>query len=108
MVIMRDLGGLALAVAIPFGALGVAATNLAPLGAYLGAVTQRVVPPASRHAEVAVVFGPDGQVVSGALVRSTGSRRSDAAALDGALQLAALEPRRAVAGRTLVFGAAMD
>ena len=105
---LRNWGALAMGVAIPFGAVGSAGLAPAPLGRFVQAALEQLAHPGPRRAEIAVVFGPDGKVVSGALVRSTGRSASDAAALDGALQLAALEPRGAVAGRTLVFGAEFE
>jgi len=56
-------------------------------------------------AEIAVAFDHEGRVLSAALRRSTGSKPTDAAARDEALQLASLQPPGRVAGRTLVFRA---
>jgi TonB family protein len=60
-------------------------------------------PAAAGRAEVAVSFDADGRIASSALVRSSGSRRSDATAREAALQLASLQPSAGAAGRTLVF-----
>ena len=102
---LRTAGGFALGLAIPVGALGGAAPSPGALAATLRADLATLATPAARRAEVAVAFDSRGQVASSILTRSTGSRPSDEAALDAAVQLARLQPSAAVAGRTLVFKA---
>ena len=102
---LHTLGGLALGIAIPFAALGgLAADPLAQLARAAAAQAASRVYGEAR-AEIAVSFGLDGQIRGAAVVRSTGSRPSDDAAREAALQLAGLQPAGEVAGRTLVFRA---
>jgi hypothetical protein len=63
---------------------------------------------AGRMAEVAVAFDKQGRPTSHALRRSSGSQRSDAAAVSEALELASLSEPCAVAGRTVLFTARFD
>jgi len=98
---LHTLGGLALGIAIPFTALGGLAGD--PLAQLARAAAARA--HGEARAEIAVSFGQDGQIRSAAVVRSSGSRPSDAAAREAALQLAGLQPAGQVAGRTLVFRA---
>lgn len=102
---LHTLGGLCLGIAIPFAALGgVAADPLAQLAR--AAATQAAARAyGGSKAEIAVSFDHDGRIHCAAMLRSTGSQSSDAAAREAALQLAALQPAGQVAGRTLVFRA---
>jgi hypothetical protein len=102
---LHTLGGLALGIAIPFTALGGLAGD--PLAQLARAAATQAAARAygEARAEIAVSFGQDGQIRCASVVRSTGSRPSDAAAREAALQLAGLQPAGQVAGRTLVFRA---
>jgi hypothetical protein len=64
-------------------------------------------PPDPRRAEVAVRFDEAGRAAAISLIRSTGSKGSDAVAREAALQLAGLQPTDLAAGHTLVFKVAL-
>ncbi len=100
---VRILGGFVLGFAMMLGAFSGATSGPVAL-ALRSALTQvRALAQDDGKAEVAIAFDGDGRIASSRVRRSTGSERSDAAALDGALELASLEQPRLVAGRTLVF-----
>ncbi len=102
---LHTLGGLALGIAIPFAALGGWAAD--PLAQLARAAAAQAAARAygEARAEIAVSFDHAGRIRCTALLRSTGSRPSDEAAREAALQLAGLQPAGQVAGRTLVFRA---
>ena len=105
MTTLHTLGGLALGIAIPLVAFAGLATD--PLAQLARAAATQAAARASGEgrAEIAISFDSHGRVRSTALVRSTGSKPSDEAARDAAVQLAGLQPAGQVAGRTLVFRA---
>ena len=73
----------------------------------VGAGAERVAHP-SDTAEVAVAFDRNGRVTTSQLRKSSGSERTDAAAVDAAVELATLRQPADVAGRTLLFRARFD
>ena len=105
MTALNAAAGLSLGAAIPLVALSGAGPDPAAVIAALRATAEHMAAPPPHLAEVRVAFDGEGRVASSLLTRSAGSRPSDTAALEEALQLASLEPREAVAGRTLVFTA---
>jgi hypothetical protein len=109
---LRTLCGYALGISIPLAALAGAAPERLAEGVRMAVAEAVASARGEGRAEIAVAFDREGRVMSSALVRSAGSRPRDAAARDEALQLASLEPRGQVAGRTVVFtaqfGAAID
>ena len=112
---LRTLGGLAFGVPTPAAGLG----NCRPIGgpallvlgagmALMLAAGRLCAPSATGAAEVAVAFDRAGQVADRRVSRSSGSQATDAAALDAALELAALRRPADVAGRTLLFRTSFD
>ncbi len=64
--------------------------------------------PPARLAEVAIAFDREGRPQAHALRRSSGSARSDAAAVSESLELASLRQPAELAGRTVLFTARFD
>jgi outer membrane biosynthesis protein TonB len=109
---LRTLCGYALGISIPMASLAGAAPERLAAGLRMAVAEAVASARGEGRAEVAVAFDDEGRVASAALTRSAGSRSRDEAAREEALQLASLEPRGQVAGRTVlftaVFGAAID
>ncbi len=105
---LRLIGAMVLGVVIPLTALGEGAVR--PLALTLQAAVEQAVTLSrgDARADVAVAFDGEGRVASVALLRSTGSTTSDAAARDAALQLASLEPRGGSSGLTRIYHASFD
>ena len=112
---LRTLGGLAFGFPTPAPDCGIFPPASGPLLLVLGAgaalmlaASRLCAPPAIGVAEVAVAFDGAGQVADRQIRRSSGSPSTDAAAVDAALELAALRRPADVAGRTLLFKANFD
>ena len=112
---LRTLGGLAFGFPAPTTDLGSRGPAGGPMLLILGAgaalvlaASQLCAPPAGGVAEVAVAFDGAGQIADRQVLRSSGSRAADAAALSAAVELAALRRPTDVAGRTLLFRTRFD
>ena len=112
---LNTLTGLAFGLAFPLAAVTQSGTTIHPWAGQTPAIARQVLASPFQAlagtrdvAEVEIAFDSRGKV-SGAEVRhSTGSRRSDAAAVDAAVDLARLHAPADVAGRTLVIRANLD
>ena len=112
---LRNLTGLAFGLALPLAALISPAGAINPLAHRVGEIVAQA---AASHlqalairqgvAEVAIAFDARGRLTGAEVRRSTGSRGSDAAAVDAALELASLRRPADVAGRTLLIRANLD
>lgn len=80
----------------------------APILEAFATAVQQASAPAARLAEVAIAFDRDGRPLAHALRRSSGSARSDAAAVSESLELASLRQPAELAGRTVLFTARFD
>lgn len=102
---------LKLAAALAFG-LAIVVTIVNQLGPAPEAITNAVASIAARFlsqpvrkAEVSIAFDHHGRPMAQVLRRSSGSLRSDAVAVEAALELASLRQPAELAGRTVSFTA---
>ncbi len=107
---LRTLTGMAFGLAIPLATMAERGPSIQPLAPQASAaVGQALAAPfkdfAGRRnvAEVEVGFDRSGHVARARIQRSSGSPRSDAAALKAAVELAGLRRPADVAGRIVVF-----
>ena len=111
---LRTLGVLAFGFSLPLALLANLDQSSNPVAVELKAAARVVglgwagVSSGQGVAEVSVAFDSHGRVAASQLRRSSGSRRSDAAALDEAVELASLRQPGEVAGRTLLYRASFD
>jgi hypothetical protein len=107
---LRTLGILAFGFSFPLAVVadldqsrGLLAYDLKAAAEQIIGVGHARIAAAATVAEVAVAFDDHGHVTESHLRRSSGSERSDAAALNEAVELASLRRPSDVAGRTLLF-----
>ena len=109
---LNQLIGLAFGLALPLAAVSGQGAAIGPQSAH--AIAQVFAAPFQAlggrraAAEVHVAFDGKGRVTGAQLRRSTGSRRSDVAAVAAAVELAGLRRPTDVAGRTLIIRANLD
>ena len=109
---LNTLTGLAFGLAFPLAAVIQSGTTIHPWAGQTPAIARQMLTSPLRAlagtrdvAEVKITFDRRGKVSAAEVRHSTGSRRSDTAAVDAAVDLASLNAPADVAGRTLVIRA---
>jgi hypothetical protein len=105
---LRTVFGAALGLALTVSSLVLMEPARGPSALALATAAAHALQAPARDAEVSVVFDHKGRPLAHALRRSSGSQRSDQAAVSAAMELASLRHPCEVAGRTLLFTARFD
>ena len=105
---LRTAIGAALGLTVLVGVLSEVGPAPGAAAQALALAAGRAVQSPARLAEVTVAFDIHGRPSSHALRRSSGSQRSDQAAISAAMELASLRHPCEMAGRTVLFTARFD